>query len=338
MNWKRNLSKFNNNITRRTFLQRASAALTFTLVPGYMHALVQKEQFVHRTAFAMGTTVSIQAYHVDRLCALNAISKAFDELFRLDSLLSVYKPESDVSRINAAAGITDVNVSPIVVDVLNQAKHFSTQTNGAFDCTIEPLMKLWGFRESKTRKIPTDKEIRSMLDAVGYQNIAIEKNSVGLSHHHASIDLGGIAVGYTVDCMADILKKEGIQSALINHSGDIFAIGAPPETDGWNVAILNPLNRSEIVESLLISNRALSTSGTSEKFVEYNGEHFGHIINTKTGLPSKIYQSLSVFAETALEADVFSTAWFCSDRETVRSQQKENRVFIVESTGARQWL
>jgi thiamine biosynthesis lipoprotein len=240
--------------------------------------------------------------------------------------------------VNAAAGKSEVDVESFVVEVVNRAMHYSMQTNGVFDCTIEPLMKLWGFRGNTTMKIPSNKEIYAAMDAVGFKNTSVRKNSIGLLHRNSSIDLGGIAVGYTVDRMTAILKQEGIESALINHSGDIFAIGAPHGKNGWEISIPNPADRNETIETVRLSNQAISTSGSYEKFVEYEGERFGHIIDPSTGIPTRKYASISVIADTSLEADIFSTAWFCSEQNTITKQKANKKVLIVDSQSNINWI
>lgn len=325
-------------ISRRTFLRRATTAAPFVLLPAPLKAFASSTQLVHRTVFAMGTTVSIQAYHSDRTLAMNAISRAFNELRRIDSLLSLYNPSSSISAINAAAGKSEVEVEEFVAEVVNRSLHYSMLTNGVFDCTVEPLMKLWGFRENKCSSLPSDKDIYATMDAVGYKNISVRENSIGLLHRNSSIDLGGIAVGYTLDRMAAILRQEGIESAFINHSGDIFAIGSPPEKNGWEISIPNPFNKNEIVETITLCNKAISTSGSYEKFVECDGKRYGHIIDASTGTPARKYASISVIADTSLEADIFSTAWFCSERETIKNHNNDKRVLVVDALGNQQWL
>ncbi len=319
------------HISRRNFLKSSSLALPFVLLPQLLSAVLLKKQFIHRTVFAMGTTVSIQAYHHNRALLQNAMTKAFNELYRMDDLLSVYKEKSDVSNINHHAGISEVSVHDNTIQILKYATSFSQKTNGVFDPTIEPLMKLWGFRSNNLSGIPSDKKIQETLDAVGYTTIAInqKEKSIGLLNVNSSIDLGGIAVGFCVDRMVEILKSEGVESALINHSGDLFAIGAPPESDGWNIGIPSPTDQSEFITTLTLNNQSVSTSGSYEKYIEVDHKRFGHILDRFTGKPASENLSVSVIADSSLTSDALSTTFFCQNTSKIKSDNIGTKLEIV---------
>jgi thiamine biosynthesis lipoprotein len=304
--------------TRRNFLFAASSLLPILVLPAGLRAAYTDRQYVHRTIHAMGTLVSVQAYGDDRAILNTAITKTFNDVRRMDSLLSVYDPQSEISRINARAGRESVVVSDETMDVVRSAVHLSKKSNAVFDCTVEPLMRLWGFRNpfSTVSQQPTDTELTLTMDAIGIHNISIDRSggTIGLLNTKSAIDLGGIAVGYSVDRMAAILRAEGIDSALINHGGDIVAIGAPPETDGWEIGIPSPHDGNTIVHSLTLKDRAISTSGSTEKFRLINGKKYCHIIDTSNGTASDRQTSVSVITQSSMIADVFSTALFLSEQ------------------------
>lgn len=289
--------------------------------------------------YAMGTTVSIQAFGNNTWHLHYAINKAFGELRGLDKLFSVYDVQSEISKINSAAGTAEVAVSPETIDILAHAVSFSHVTNGSFDCTVEPLMRLWGFRmvQKDIVRRPSEKEIYKVLDAVGYNNITINpgEQKAGLTKRNASIDLGGIAVGYSVDRMAKILRDEGISSACINHSGDIFAIGTPPHEEGWKVGIPALNNHNELSKTFSLKDQALSTSGPNEKFVTVDGKRQCHIMDTETGHPSEKWQTVSVVAQSSLLADVWSTALFNTPDSISKNENTgmELEVCIVDNKG-----
>ena len=162
--------KFNDRkVTRRDFLRTTSSLLPFVVLPaGYAFGRTG-QQYVHRTIYAMGTLVSIQAYGDDLRRIHNAINKAFSELRRLDALLSVFQPSSEISVINAYAGVKTVTVSTETMDVMQHAVRYSDSTNAVFDCTVGSLMQLWGFRDSTTTPShpPSDKEIKRVWVGVG---------------------------------------------------------------------------------------------------------------------------------------------------------------------------
>lgn len=340
MNW------LNSNRTyhRRDFLRRSALLFPLFLSPQlFAHSMFGRRldslsgvHHIRRTTFAMGTLVSIEACGKDEVLLHNAVTQAFDELHRCDRLLSVYDPQSDISRINANAGKHEVTVDDTTIEIIDTAKEFSARTDGSFDCTIEPLMRLWGFRndirwEPCFASVPSDNEIALALDAVGYQNILVDgtTRSIGLLNDRSAIDLGGIAVGFTVDRMAAILKNAGIDSALINHSGDIYAIGTPPESDGWSIAVPSPTKPEKFLTTLALHDQAISTSGNYEKFVSIDKQKFGHILDRATGKPSTNNLSVSVIAQSSLEADVYSTAFFTQAHADIQKNAERLNVNVV---------
>ncbi|MBI3587497.1 MAG: FAD:protein FMN transferase [Ignavibacteriales bacterium] len=309
--------------TRREFLKRsvqiAPGLVLLSSLPSVLKGktLSGAPAYVDRACYTMGTVVTLSAYG-ERYSHVNqAITKAFQEIQRIDNLMSLYKPESRLSLINHNAGKAPVRVERDLINIIVSAKHYYAVTRGEFDITIEPLMKLWGFRKEQPTldHVPSDKELQSRLDAVGFNNIVVDEReqSVGLINPHSQLDLGGIAVGYSVDRAISILKNEGITSAFLNHSGDAFALGAPENTEGWEIGIPNPHQPNEMMASYIIHDQAVSTSGSYEKYVTVNAERFGHILNPQTGKPGKSMQSATVFAPTSLEADALSTGLFCMD-------------------------
>jgi thiamine biosynthesis lipoprotein len=288
----------------------------------------------------MGTVVTISAYGESRARVHQAITKAFEEIHRIDTLMSVYKPESQLSLINRAAGRTPVDVDTAILDTISSAKHFHDETGGAFDITVEPLMELWGFRDEppQLNHYPSDSEISKRLNAVGFQNIIVNEaeGRIGLSNPHSKIDLGGIAVGYSVDRAVAILKEEGIRAAFINHSGDAFALGAPDDAQGWSIAIPNPEHPSEMIAQFVIRDRAVSTSGNYEKYVTIDAKRLGHILDPQTGRPSDAMKSATLFAPTSTAADALSTGLFCMSLDEVEKivrRSKGLELFAVSRDG-----
>lgn len=325
------------NKSRRSFLRNTTLALPIIILPGFNPPVKVPEQYVHRNTFAMGTMVTIQAYGTNIPLLNAAIYKAFHELRRLDSLLSIYQSKSDVCRINAASGKSEVEVSRETIEVLRSAHHFSISTGGIFDCTVEPLLRLWGFRhlDSPRYALPTDREIQHVLEVIGYQQISIDERNqkIGLLKAGGAIDLGGIAVGYTVDRMAAILRSEGIERALINHSGDIYAIGSPPDSMGWQIGIPSLTSTEEIVHTIQLSDAAISTSSSTEKYIEIGGIHYGHILDPYHGTASVSSKSVSVITQLSMLADVYSTVLYSNDRalKNVENNGTELEVIIVDS-------
>lgn len=323
---------------RRTFLRNSLFALPFLVMPTVGRA-VQKsgKDEVVRATYAMGTQVTVHAFGDDSRLLHSAISKSFDLLHSYDAMWSLHNPGSEINAINLAASRAQVEVSNETMLLLQLAKKYTEATGGLFDCTVEPLMRLWGFR-GKCRApahAPSDKEIAEALDSVGFRNIILDqsRSTAGLLHRNSSIDPGGFAVGHTVDAMATILRAEGVEAALINHSGDIFALGAPPDSLGWRIAVPLPRIPAEEIPAMMLADKAISTSGSYHQHVTYDGHQYGHIMEAWSGRPSRAYESVSVVATTALEADIFSTAWFCADRQTIKSKRGAKNAIVIDRCG-----
>lgn len=305
------------HISRRSFLSNAGRAVAgFVLLSRFpLYAQTNSRQvLLRRTIFTMGAPLTIEAYGESKEHIISATSSAFESFNRLERLFSIFDPKSDIARINALAGKEPATVEEEVIELLTLAQKYCSMTGGMFDITVEPLMKLWGFRagEKQLYEVPDDKLIRSVLDSVGIQNLVIDEknNQVVLTKPNCSIDLGGIAIGYTVDQAVSILKKQGIESAFINHSGDAYALGSPPNESGWSIGIPNPLDPTQIIKELKIQDRAVSTSGSYEKFVDLNEAHYGHIMNPLKGAPSQTILSSTALAQSSIDADVLSTSAF----------------------------
>jgi thiamine biosynthesis lipoprotein len=285
----------------------------------------------------MGSIATVCAYGESTAHIDDAISKVIAEFGRLDALLSVFNSASAISRLNSSAGITPVHVSQEVCGILESSRSFNKQTMGLFDVTVEPLMRLWGFRGESREKNPTDREIVNALAAVGMCHLSIDSNrqEVFLDRKGASLDLGGIAVGHAVDRAVGILRSSGIESAFVNHAGDAYALGAPDEQDGWMAAVPHPSQAGLIVHKEVLTNRALSTSADNERFVTIDDVRYGHIMDVRSGRPEHGPACIAVMAPTAMQADALSTAAFC--RPDVLATVPETSYFLMErpNDGAR---
>ena len=280
----------------------------------------------------MGSIATVCAYGESTAHVDDAISKVIVEFGRLDALLSVYNSASEISRLNSSAGQGPVRASQEVCDILELSKGFNVQTSGLFDITVEPLMRLWGFRGTPRQALPTDGEITNALGAVGMSHLSVdsENQKVLLDRHGSSVDLGGIAVGYTVDRAAGILRSAGIESAFINHAGDAYALGSPDEHDGWTVAVPHPLEPGNIVHTEELVDRAISTSADNERFVTIDDLQYGHVMDAHFGRPGTRVASLTVVAPLATQADAYSTAAYC--KPGILADIPETSSFLMERT------
>jgi FAD:protein FMN transferase len=242
---------------------------------------------VDKQALKMDTVMDLRVYGSKANEAIDAAYKRIDEI---EQIASADIATSDVSLINNAAGKDYVKVHPEIIKMLNTAIKYSKLSDGAFDVTVRPLIKLWGIGTSSER-LPSDAEIKALLPLVGYKNISINEqdNTVKLMKAGMGIDLGGIAKGFAADEVVKVFKKYGIKNALINLGGSsIYTMGQKPDGSLWSVAIQHP--RKDKSEGYLgvikLPESALSTSGDYERFFIQNGKRYHHIINPFTGYPA----------------------------------------------------
>lgn len=282
----------------------------------------------------MGSTFSIVAYGEDRDQLQAAVESALEEARRLDQLLSNYRPESEWSQVNREAADHPVHVSPELFNLLSACVKYSRESQGTFDISVGPLMRIWGFYKGSGH-LPHRAEIRGALDHVGYRNLILDpKNqTVQFARKGMDIDPGGIGKGYAVDRMAVVLKENGIRSALISGGGSsIYGIGTPPQDpQGWKVNIKNPRNTSKSVASVYLKDDSLSTSGSYEKFFYAEGRMWSHIMDPRTGYPSMGMLSVSVVTPKTIDSEAWCKPYYILGRDWTEKHKPTNfRVFMCE--------
>ncbi len=237
--------------------------------------------------------------------------EVFAEIGRLEKLFSRSIKDSDVSKVNAAAGLNPVKVSPEVLHVTEQAVGYAELTKGSFDPTIAPLIDLWGFYGQEYR-VPGTEELERMVPFVDYTALEIDSSSktLFLPQDQMGIELGGIAKGYIVDQAMEVLEKADVEHAFINAGGDIGLIGSNPDGEPWRIGITNPRETDRIIAVLSLKDCAVVTSGDYERSFEEDGEIYHHILDPEIGMPADELASVTIVADTTLIADVLSTAVF----------------------------
>ena len=236
----------------------------------------------------------------------------FSEIKRIEDLLSIYRPDSEISRLNEQGKLY---ASPDTLYIIRKAKEFGEVTGGTFDITVGPLMNLWGFKDKKYY-IPKDEEIKNILNLVGFDKISLDntKNMIEFQVSGMQIDLGGIAKGYAVDCAVKRLKEKGIQSCLINAGGQIYCLG-DKFGQPWRISIRNPRDEGS-AGYLELKDRAVATSGDYEQYFIKDKKRYAHILNPKTGYPvNSGITSVTVIAPDGLTADALTTAIFVLGKE-----------------------
>ncbi len=241
-----------------------------------------------------------------------AAEEAFEEVDWLEKQLSVYEETSEVSGINARAATESVTVEPGLFRLLEISKEIWCDTDGAFDITVMPLVRTWGFFRGRG-SLPTDEAIAEVLPKIGMEHVILdsERRSIRFEIPGIEINLGGIGKGYTVDLIVEVLERNGVKSAFVNAGGSTFyALGTPPGEEGWQVGIRDPFDQDKHVQIVSLCDRSLSTSGNYERFFEHEGRIYCHILDPRTGRPVENMLSATALAPTATETDALSTAFF----------------------------
>ena len=256
----------------------------------------------------MYTVVSITVVSRSEDQAQKAINASFDELDRLAALLNFYSDTSEISRINREAGEKPVKVSKDTLDIIEKAVYVSEMTDGAFDVTVGPLVKLWDLQK---QIIPNKKSIEEKQKLVGYKNIVIDKgaSTVYIKKKGGQIDLGGIIKGYAVDKVVGVLHKNGIKSGVVAVGGEIRLLGTKPDGTSWGIGVQNPRPKGpddQVFATLQLSDKALSTSGDYIRYFEKNGVRYHHLLDPKTGYPSRQCGSATIIADNNTTTDGFS--------------------------------
>jgi len=255
----------------------------------------------------MGTRFSITLFDAEKGTAESAAQAAFLRIAKLDDILSDYKADSELTRLSESPVNQPVAISEDLFNVLEQSEKYSKLTDGAFDVTVGPLVRLWRF--SRKRKIlPDPREIERAQQGVGYGKLRLDRQSMTatLLAPNMRLDAGGIGKGYAADQALVVLKKRGITRALVAASGDIAVGDPPPGERGWRVAVAS-MDSSTNETGLVLRNCGISTSGDIEQFVEINGVRYSHIVDPVTGLGLTNRIQATIVAPNATTTDALDT-------------------------------
>jgi thiamine biosynthesis lipoprotein len=258
----------------------------------------------------MGMPFQITLYATSEAAAQKASQAAFERIAALNAIMSDYDPQSELSRLSDTAGSgRAVAVSEPLWQVLTQSQNLAARSDGAFDITVGPLVRLWR-RARRMKELPDAHRLADARAAVGYKSLRLneEGRTAELLKPGMRLDLGGIAAGFAVDQALAILKKHGVASAMIDASGDIGVSEPPPGASGWRIGIA-PLDATAPPSRyLLLKNTAVTTSGGAFQFVEIAGERYSHIVDPRTGLGLTHRSSVTVVAGDCITADSLATA------------------------------
>jgi FAD:protein FMN transferase len=286
-----------------------------------------------RTDFALGTVCTITIFEKGQT---GVCDEVFLRIREIEKLMSVNISSSDVSRINAAAGIEPVLVQEDTFKVIERAIYFAELSGGLFDPTVGPIVSLWGI--SGKPRVPSKEEINEALPLINWRNIELDTRlkSVYLRQKGMSLDLGGIAKGYAADEAVKIIKSHKINSAKIDLGGNIFLIGTRHDKKLWKVGIQNPDGRrGSIIGFLRIPEKTVVASGVYERNFEEDGVFYHHLLSVKDGYPvNNGLVSVTIIADDSMDADALSTAIFVSGYENgisiLRNYGEAQAVFVFE--------
>lgn len=289
---------------------------------------------VEKETYMMGTIVELKVYGKN---AEKATENALKRVGEIENKMSVKIETSEISKLNAKAGVSGEKLSADTYSVIEKAVKYSKMTDGAFDPTIEPIVKLWGIGTDAER-VPLKGEISEKLELVDYKDIILDSKSstAKLMRANQAIDLGAIAKGYTADEVKNILLENKISSAIINLGGNIYAMGHKIDGTDWNIGIQNPLDhRGKYLGTISVSDKSVVTSGNYERFFMVGSKRYHHIFDPKNGYPSENgIISTTIISDTSIDGDVLSTSTYIlgleKAKKLVESIEGVEAIFITD--------
>lgn len=287
---------------------RFAALLTCLTVLGCVFPRSARAEWYQRTDAIMGTRIYVEVWDTDPAHGEASIDAVMAEMHRIDDLMSHYKPESQLSKINQHAADAPVQVDKELFDLIKLSTHYSEITEGAFDITYASVGYLYNYPNHVR---PTEAQIKAALPAVNWRNLKFDdvSHTVFFEHKGMRIDLGGIGKGYAVDRGIEILQKRGIQHAVVTAGGDTRIIGDHMGRP-WLVAIRHPDDEKKVVTRIPLSDAAMSTSGDYERYFDENGVRYHHIIDPRTGHSASKVRSATIIGPTATQTDGMSKTAF----------------------------
>lgn len=285
----------------------------------------------------MGCVYAIVVYGEDAATLPRIVEDAFDEVDRIDRLMSNYKPESPLSQLNRRAASDAFAqadaIDPELFAMIAESMRYSRESAGAFDITVGPLMRAWGFFQGDGR-MPSARALAEARARVGYEHVLLgpDSHAIAFDRRGVELDLGGIAKGYAVDRAIALLRQRHVAAALVSAGGStIYALGAPPGEDGWEVSVQDPLHASKLALTLHLKDRVLSIAGRSEKSFERNGVVYSHIMDPRTGRPVQGMLTVAVLCATGTEGDALDDALFVQGVE-------KSRTYLAGLHGVEAWF
>ena len=310
---------------------------------------LRDEGSVKRLHYLMDTFLSIEVFYADedkappfpekeRDKAKEVVEKAFREAARIEGVLTRFREDSQIYRINNYSFGKPCVITKELANLISTCIEFSKKAGGAFDITVAPLMELWA-NAAKQNIIPLPNELSSLLQNTGYENIILdsESSTIVFTKSLLKIDFGAVGKGYALDRIAEILKENRIEKARLDFGGHLYYFDNS-ELDTEYIGIRNPMSCEEIIFSIPLENRSISTSANYERHFNIQGKRYGHIINPLSGFPvDNRIASVSVISPSALEADILSTAFFAlgldKGMQLIKNTNEAEAIIVTDNNG-----
>jgi thiamine biosynthesis lipoprotein len=322
----------NLKVTVALLLCLSAGALSCTKAGSTGHSLLT----LKRTQMHMGTLVSITAVGRTHDESNEAITAGFQEIKRIEQLLSTWIPSSELSKVNAAAGKSAVKVSLETMAVVRKSLQIAEMTEGAFNIAIGPAVDAWNI--SAEPRLPTSEELAALKPFVDLQYVHTDawERTIYLQKPGMRIDVGGIGKGYAADQAVTVMKQAGAVAGVVALSGDIKTFGRLPNGAAFPVGIRHPRKEGEIVAQIELQDEAISTAGDYERFFDKDGIRYHHILDPQTLQPARGCQSVSVIAKEGVWADGLDTGIFVLGAERgmeLVEQLEDVEAIIVDAEG-----
>jgi len=305
--------------SRREFISLGVGAFVVGSIPLALRGGRQK--LVRRTLPVMGTLAEVAIVHENQAFAQGAMDAAFGEMLRVEAVLTRYRSDSEIGQANVNAFVGPQVVSPETAGVLRHSLAWADASQGTFDPCLGQAMGLWDLAHRK--EPPPAEGIRRFAGRNLYQALEVGRASgrdVVLFHREEmGVDLGGIGKGYGVDRAVAVLRERGVRNALVNLGGDLYAMGVSEDGDPWKVGVRSPDDPGSLVATLPMSDVGVATSGDYQRYFEYGGRRYHHLLDPRTGAPAMIRKrSVTVAAQRCMDADAAATTAFVSSGEKAR--------------------
>mgnify|MGYP001163037388 FL=1 len=306
---------FRRRPTRREFLAIGGGVFVALSLP---LALRRRVQLVRRSFPVMGTIAEVQVAHPDPRLAEAAIDAAMAELQRVERVMTRFRPDSDIGRVNAGAAREGVAVSPETAFVVQSALAWSSVSDGAFDPALGSASALWDVLHR--HEPPAEKSVARLASRGLWRKVDLSRiggtHQVRFNDPDVQLDLGGIAKGYGIDRSVAALRAEGVTHAIVTVGGDLYALGHAPDGAPWEVGIRDPHQLDRLAGRLAVADRAVTTSGDYERYFTWHGVRYHHLIDPRTAAPRRsAIHSVTVQGDNAMHADAAGTAVFGMSRE-----------------------